>query len=36
MEKLHESAEKTKPKYLLCVTSVIFQSNKVRSLLETH
>jgi len=33
----HESAKKTKPKHLLCVTSVvIFRSNKVRSTLETH
>jgi len=32
----HESAEKTKPKYLGCVTSVIFRSNKIRSMLETH
>jgi len=30
----HESAEKTK--HLLCVTSVIFRSNKVRLMLETH
>jgi len=32
----HESAEKAKSKHLLCVTSVIFRSNKVRSMLETH
>jgi len=32
----HESAQKTKPKHLLYVTSVIFRSNKVRSVLETH
>jgi len=32
----HEKPEKTKPKYLLCVTSVIFRSNKVLSMLETH
>jgi len=31
----HESAKKTKPKHLGCVTSVIFR-NKVRSMLETH
>jgi len=31
-----ESVEKTKPKHLLCVTSVIFRSNKVCSKLETH
>jgi len=33
---MHESVEKTKPKHLLCVISVIFRSNKVRSMLETH
>jgi len=31
----HERAEKTKPKHLGCVTSVIFR-NKVRSMLKTH
>jgi len=32
----HESAEKTKPKHLLCVTSIILRSKQVRSMLETH
>jgi len=32
----HEIVEKTKLKHLLCITSVIFRSNKVRSMLETH
>jgi len=32
----HKSVEKTKPKHLLCITSVIFRSNKVRLMLETH
>jgi len=27
----YKSAEKTKPEHLLCVTSVIFRSNKARS-----
>jgi len=32
----HESTEKTKPKHLLRVTSVIFRSNKIRPTLETY
>jgi len=32
----HESAQKTKPKHLLYVTSVIFRSNKACLKLETH
>jgi len=32
----HKSEEETKVEHLLCVTSVIFRNNKVRSTRETH
>jgi len=31
-----KARKNSKPKFLLCVTSVIFRSNKVRSMLETQ
>jgi len=36
VKNIHESVEKTKPKHLPSVTFVIFRSNKVRLILETH